>query len=294
MTRKIAIPFLAVLCLCSVLLAQEQVTVTNVAVDKLLEGVRVTVACSGNPNVSSYLTANPPTLVIDIMGATSALKQTRFESSYYPVTAVTVEPSEAAAGIRVKVALRDPVEHTVTADDGNVVAMLGTQPLPMAVAGAGVADKYAGKRLTLYVKDADLTDILRMIASQFNLNILTTQDVKQVITVRLSDVPLKQGLQALVKAGLCNMVEDQQGIIIVKPDKKQMFGETQMRVFELSYAEATDVVKILTKMLSPIGTVDAGYRRIGTALGSLRTNLVVVCDVPEALDRVAAFLATLD
>lgn len=293
MTRKTAIPFLAIVCLCSVLLAQEQINVTDVTVDKLLEGVRVTVACAGNPNVSSFITTDPPALVVDIMGATSKLKQDRIESSYYPVTGVTVEPSDAASGLRVTIGLREPVEHNVTVENGLVVAELGTQPLPPAPVPAA-NDPFAGKRLTLYVKDADLTDILRMIASQFNLNILTTQDVKQVITVRLSDVPLRMGLEALVKAGLCGIVEDKSGIIVVKPESKKMFGETQVRVFELNYADAQDVVKLLPRMLSPLGTVDVGLRRVGTGGGSQRTDMVVVNDIPEGLDRVAQFLSQYD
>ncbi len=293
MTRKTAIPFLAVVCLCSVLLAQEPVSVTGVAVDKLLESVRVTVACTGNPNVSSFVSTDPPALVVDIMGATSGLKQGRIESAHYPVTAVTVEPSEAAAGLRVRIWLRDPVEHKVTVENGLVVAELDTRPMSPAPV-PGDEGPFAGKRLTLYVKDADLTDVLRMIASQFNLNLLATQDVKSVITVRLSDVPLRMGLEALLKAGLCNMVEDREGIIVVKPTKKQMFGETRARVFELDYAEAIDVVKILPKMLSSVGNVDVGYRRVSDAGGSNRTNLVVVTDIPEALDRVAEFLAEYD
>jgi len=293
MTRKTAIPFLAVVCLCSVLLAQEPVSVTGVAVDKLLENVRVTVVCSGNPNVSSFIANDPPALVVDIMGATSALKRDRIESAYYPVTGVTVEQSEAASGLRVTIGLRDPVEHKVTIENGLVVVDLGINPIAPTPVFEN-RDQFTGKRLTLYVKDADLTDILRMIASQFDLNILATQDVKSVVTVRLSDVPLRMGLDALLKAGLCNMVEDREGIIVVKPEKKQMFGETHVRVFELNYAEAVDVVKILPKMLSSVGNVDIGYRRVAEAGGSNRANTVVVNDIPEALDRVADFLAEYD
>jgi len=293
MTRKTAIPFLAVACLCSVLLAQEQVSVTDVVVDKLLEGVRVTVACTGSPNVSSFLSTDPPALVVDIMGAVSQLKQDRIESAHYPVTSVTVQPSEAAAGLRLTIRLREPVEHKVTVENGLVVVDLGTRPMPPAVV-SDRKDAFAGKRLTLYVKDADLTDVLRMISSQFDLNMLATQDVKSVITVRLNDVPLRMGLDALLRAGLCNMVEDKEGIIVVKPVKKEIYGETQSRVFELDYAEATDVAKLLPKMLSAAGNVEVGYRRVSNAGGSDRTNLLVVNDVPEALERVAEFLAEMD
>jgi type IV pilus assembly protein PilQ len=293
MIRKTAIPFLAVVCLCSVLIAQEQVSVTDVAVDKLLEGVRVTVACTGSPNVSSFISTDPPALVVDIMGAVSKLNQDRIESAHYPVTSVTVQPSEAATGLRVTIRLRELVEHKVTIENGLVVVDLGTRPLP-PTAISDRKDPFTGKRLTLYVKDADLIDVLRMISSQFDLNLLATQDVKSIITVRLSDVPLRTGLNAVLKAGLCNMVEDKEGIIVVKPEKKEMYGETQSRVFELDNAEATDVAKLLPKMLSAAGNVEVGYRRVSNAGGSDRTNLLVVNDVPEALERVAEFLAEID
>ncbi|MBM3332259.1 AMIN domain-containing protein [candidate division WOR-3 bacterium] len=293
MTRKTAIPFLAVLCLCSVLLAQEPVSVTDVAVDKLLENVRVTVVCSGNPNVSSYLSADPLALVVDVMGATSKLQQERIESAYYPVSGVKVEQSEAASGLRVTIGLRDPVEHRVTVENGLVVVELGLHPIaptPVMVS----EDQFAGKRLTLYVKDADLTDIIRMIASQFDLNILATQDVKSLVTVRLNDVPLRQGLDALLKAGLANMVVDKQGIIIVKPEKKEMFGETQTRLFPLDYVEAKDIVRVMKKVMSPVGEALAADRRLAAGGGSERSAYVMVSDIPEALERVAEFIAEYD
>jgi type II secretory pathway component GspD/PulD (secretin) len=81
---------------------------------------------------------------------------------------------------------------------------------------------------------------------------------------------------------------------VVKPVKKEMYGETRSRVFELDNAEAADVAKVLPKMLSTLGTVEVGYRRVADAGGSTRSNLLVVNDIPEALDRVAEFLTEMD
>jgi len=293
MIRKTAIPILAVLCLCSILPAQEQVNITDIAVDKLLEGVRVTIACSGSPSVSSFASASPPAVVVDVMGATSKLGRDRVESSYYPVSAVTVQPSEAARGVRVTIRLREPVEHRVTTENGLVVVDLGTRPIPPPPA-MEQKDAFSGKRLTLYVKDAEITDVLRMIASQFDLNILTTQDVKSLVTVRLSDVPLRVGLDALVKAALASYVEDKNGIIIVKPEKKEMYGETVTRVFNLDHIEAADVTKVITKILSPSGNAEVGYRRVENGGGSQRGSVLVVTDVHEGIERVAEVIAELD
>jgi type IV pilus assembly protein PilQ len=293
MFRKTAIPILAILCLCSVLAAQEQVNITDVTIDKLLEGVRVTIVCSGNPNVSSFVSTQPPAVVIDVMDATSKLDRERIESSYYPVAAVSVEPSAATRGVRLTIRLRELVEHRVTSENGLVAVDIGTRPV-MPAPAEEQKDAFAGKRLTLYVKDADITDVLRMIASQFGLNILTTQDVKSLVTVRLSDVPLRVGLDALVKAALANIVEDKSGILIVKPVKKEMYGETVTRVFDLDHIEAADVTKVITKLLSSSGNAEVGFRRIENGGGSQRGSIVVVTDLPEAVDRIASVIADLD
>lgn len=293
MMRRMAVPMIGLMCLCSVLAAQEQIGITDVAIDKLLEGVRVTVACSGTPSVSSFVSPQPPAVVVDIMNAASKLEQSRIESRFYPVAAVSVEPSEATRGVRVTIRLRELVEHLVTTENGLVVVDVGTRPMAAAMV-EDHKDPFADKRLTLYVKDAEITDVLRMVASQFDLNILTTQDVKAMVTVRLSDVPLRVGLEAIVKAALASIVEDANGIIIVKPVKKDMYGETRTRVFDLDHIEAADVTKVVTKILSSVGSVEIGQRRVGSGGGSERGSVVVVTDVPEALDNIAAVIADLD
>ena len=279
-------------CLVSVAAAQEQVAVKDIAIDKLLDGVRVTIACAGTPNVSSFASQEPTAVVVDVMDATQKLDAERFESKFYPVSAVTVEPSEATDGVRIAIRLDDMVDYRVTREGELVVVDLGTTPVMPAPMPPG--DPFANKRLTLYVKDADLPDVLRMIASQFDINVLLTQDVKSVVTVRLSDVPLRIALDALLKAGLCNMVEEAGDILVVKPIKKEMYGEFETRLFDLDYVEAEDAMNTIDDVLSDNGKAEVTYRRVGDGAGSERSGVLVVTDIPQGLDKVAAVLAELD
>jgi type II secretory pathway component GspD/PulD (secretin) len=290
---KRAIPFLAVLCLTATIAAAAPVTVNDVAIDKLLEGVRVTIACAGSPNVSSFTSAQPPAVIIDVMDATVKTSRERFESGFYPVTSVSIEPSEATSGVRITVRLRDMVEHQVTTENGTIVADFGTTPIAPMLPDQH-KDAFAGKRLTLYVKEAEIADILRMIASQFDLNILTTQDVKSQVTVRLNDVPLRVGFDALLKASLASMIEGKDGVIVVKPVKKEMYGETDVRVFDLDYVNADDAQKVVNRTLSPSGNAEVSYRRFSKEVSGARGGSLVVTDIPEALDRIAQVLADYD
>jgi type IV pilus assembly protein PilQ len=217
----------------------------------------------------------------------------RIESKHYPVSAVTIQPSEATSGYRVAIRLRDLVESHVTREGGLVVVDLGMNPMPMMPVPE-YEDPFEGKELTLLVKDAELSDVIRMIASQFNLNMLVTQDVKQIVTVRLSSVPLRSGVDALLKSGLCNMVEEPGGILVVKPIKKELYGEKLTRVYDLDYVEAEDAAQAIKRALSEVGNAEASYRRIGDGSGSNRTGVLIVTDIPEAHKQIAAFLASYD
>lgn len=278
------------------LAAQEQVVVKDVAVEKLIEGVRVTVACSQTPNISSYVSQEPPAVIVDVMDATSRITQERITSRFYPVSAVTVKPSDATNGVRITVFLRDMVKHRITNEGGVVSIDFGTTPV-MPVPEVKSEDPFSGKPpLTLLVQDAEIASVVRMIARQFDLNVLITQDVKSVVSVRLNEVPLRTGFEALLKAGGCNMVEDKSGVIIVKPLKKAMYGEMETRVFRLDYLEASDAKNAITKALSENGTAEIGFSRVGTkaAGGEERSGILIVTDVPEALDNIAQIIAELD
>ena len=54
---------------------------------------------------------------------------------------------------------------------------------------------YTGRKLSLDFKDADIKNILRLIAEVSNLNIIAGDDVTGKITMRLVDVPWDQALE---------------------------------------------------------------------------------------------------
>ncbi|MEO0070904.1 MAG: secretin N-terminal domain-containing protein [candidate division WOR-3 bacterium] len=294
--RRVLTVIIVIFALWAIVRAQEQVVVRDITIDKLLEGVRVAVACSRTPNISSFVTHEPPTLVVDIMDAVSKVPTEEVSCRYYPVRAVTVKPSEVTQGVRVTVHLRDLVQSRIVNENGVISIDLGTTPLPSAPT-VEIKDQFSDKPpLTLLVQEADVASVLQMIARQFGLNILVTQDVKAVVSVRLNQVPLRAGMDALLKAGGCNMVEDRKtGLLIVKPIKKMIYGETETRVFNLDYIEAEDAKKAIAKVLSENGNAEISYRRVTTKGGGQeRSAILVVTDVPEALDAVAQVIAELD
>lgn len=67
--------------------------------------------------------------------------------------------------------------------------------------------QYNGRRISLEFKDADILNVLRIIADVSRRNIVATDDVKGQVTIVLYDVPWDQALDILLKSTGLEMVE---------------------------------------------------------------------------------------
>ena len=66
---------------------------------------------------------------------------------------------------------------------------------------------YTGRKVSLDFKDADIKNILRLIAEVSNFNIITADDVSGKITMRLVDVPWDQALDVILQSRSLGMVQ---------------------------------------------------------------------------------------
>ncbi len=70
----------------------------------------------------------------------------------------------------------------------------------LAGAGSGSARKaYYGQPISLDLKEADINNVIRLLADVSNLNIVATDDVEGTITLRLFDVPWDQALDIVLQ-----------------------------------------------------------------------------------------------
>ncbi len=175
--------------------------------------------------------------------------------------------------------------------------------------------------LTLEFKDADIQTVLRMVALKAGINIVSSPEVAGTVTMRLADVPWEKALDVILKTyGLA--YERQANVILVAPmdkmtEMKQKEAElaqiqpTATEVFNLKFIDARDAKKALEPQLSPRGKIDflemsgqAGWefgtsgstgkreRKPGEVLS--RSKVLIVTDIPPALDKVREALRKVD
>jgi type II secretory pathway component HofQ len=93
-------------------------------------------------------------------------------------------------------------------------------PAPMSTQTRTIADPpppaYTGRRVDLDVKDADIHNVLRLLADVGHVNIVVADDVQGSVTVRMRSVPWDQALEVVCRAkGLS--AERDGNVIIVSP-----------------------------------------------------------------------------
>ena len=112
-----------------------------------------------------------------------------------PASEVPPAPARQLAGVE---GVTLPTLQPQPAPGANVPgANLGA--FSRAIAGDNSKKAYYGQPVSLDLKDADINNVLRLLADVSNLNIVATDDVQGTITLRLFDVPWDQALDIVLQ-----------------------------------------------------------------------------------------------
>jgi len=127
--------------------------------------------------------------------------------------------------------------------------------------------------VSLHFKEAELINILRLLAVQNNLNIIAGEEVEGKVTVSLSDVNLGTALDAILKVnGYDWFIQD--NIVVVKPEDKKMTGELITRIYKLEYVDASAVSTAISNVLTPKGKVQIFSPVMKMGMGGVGAGVV--------------------
>jgi type IV pilus secretin PilQ/predicted competence protein len=149
--------------------------------------------------------------------------------------------------------------------------------------------------LTMDFKDADLRNVLRLIAEQNGLNIIAGPDITGQVTVRLKGVTVNEALRNILRSNGFHFVRDD-NVILVQPDEGSIVEtDRSTRVFSLQYIDGRDVKRALDGILSEKGKVQTFSRTMGEDNAeSAGSNVLIVSDEPPILREIAAIIRDLD
>ncbi|MCJ7500095.1 type IV pilus secretin PilQ [bacterium] len=158
--------------------------------------------------------------------------------------------------------------------------------------------KYTGERITLDFQNADLLNVLRLIAEVSGLNIITAENVGGKISMRIQDVPWDQALDIILKTKGLGQVREG-NVVRIAPrailegeklaELKAMEAEVKMEnlileIVPISYSKAEDMVSQLNSFLSARGSITTDKR----------TNSLIVKDIEENVEKIRNLVTELD
>lgn len=190
---------------------------------------------------------------------------------------------------------------SVSADDS--IPTVGEAEPAMGVpvvetSGKYNASKYTGAKTSLVFDNADVRDILRLIAEISNLNIIASDDVSGNVTLRLIDVPWDQALELVLDITNLGMLQEGNVVRVLPKEKIRGMKEaelTALRSEEKLEPLATEVVIV---SYADLGSVQGPVEKILSDRGSItpdnRNKLLIVNDVPSRIKKVKELISILD
>ena len=197
-----------------------------------------------------------------------------------------------------------PQDARAGTDSGNALAPLDQRYQSTSVAAAGGASRrfknrrYLGRRIDLDFKDADIHNILRLLSQVGNVNIVTSDDVRGRVTIRMRNVPWDQALDVVLRAkGLGQVregnlirvapmadLEKERESEIARLKQMALLKPLETRLIPLSYAQAQAVLPKLQYTLGPRGKLTFDER----------TNMIIARDIAGNLNLMEKMIRNLD
>jgi len=315
-SRRLSIPLTLILALATVIsmwpaaaVATPAARVTSIGVKTYPGVVQVAIGGSGPLRFRATTMSNPFRVIIDVPGALLAgTVPAVLNVAQPPVLRVRAGQFQQST-VRVVIDLAAPTAYQVSAVTPSVLTARLTvpqtaakvtkpavavaaapPPAASAVARAGTPVAQAPPapattgRITIDLRNAELSDVLSALAKLCGFNIVTDSSVKGQITVRLADVTCEEALRFILDANNLGFRRIGNNLIVMAADKLAPPPEVpEPVIYPLGYADPD-------KARAAIAASVPGVR---VAIDQ-RTNMLIVFGTAAQHEQVQKILAALD
>jgi type IV pilus assembly protein PilQ len=174
-----------------------------------------------------------------------------------------------------------------------------TAPSPRTASLGGPSGEFRGQRISLDFKDADVQNVLRVLADVSGLNIIATDDVRGKVTLHLNDVPWDQALDLVlrsnrleqtregnvVRISTVSRLKEEREALRAAQDAERELEPLRVKYVKVNYARADEAL---------IDKVKGVLTDRGSVTFDDRTNTIIVRDIPRGIDDAMELVHELD
>jgi len=160
----------------------------------------------------------------------------------------------------------------------------------ISIFSPGLSSLAQPSKISIDFRDADVRNILKLIAEISELNMIIGDEIKGRMTIKLVDVSWDEALEVILQSQSLGIIRNGNVIRVASLEKLRKEEETQLalmrakeriedlrtEMIRLNYAIAKDMVPVVKMFLSERGSVMADER----------TNTLIIRDTPENIETI--------
>lgn len=200
----------------------------------------------------------------------------------------------------IRDALGESLDRPAPKHELHVSRRAPERPRMMAVTpSATPGPPFTGQRISLDFKDADIQNVLRVLADVSGLNIIATDDVKGKVTLHLNDVPWDQAFDLILRTNRLERIQD--GSVVRISSVERLTEEREQLRAAADAAREVEPVRVkylrVNYARADEELIDK-VRGVLTERGSVtfdnRTNTVILRDIERGIQDATRLVSQLD
>ncbi len=202
-----------------------------------------------------YSMESPPRVIVDVPNCTTDLDGKSAFVNLEPMYNYRVSTWGAGKTMtKVVLEFHEMPGYTILSNDRSIVIKWDKveKPEKLPELPETRARRNLDNKVSMQFYQAELQNVLRLLAMQNDLNIISGEDVAGLVSITLNNVTVEQMLDAVLKVNGYSWFEDK-GIIIVKPRDTDLSGETVTKVYKLNYVDAYMIANAIQNVLTEKG-----------------------------------------
>ena len=178
-----------------------------------------------------------------------------------------------------------------------VLATASTEPggaTPSELAQANLLPQV--ELVSLDFQDADIRNVLKVLAFKSGVNIVAAPDVTGVVNIQLKDVPWQKALNVILSTYGYGFDRKDNIITVMTIENLKKYREDSLslesqeplvsKTYTLNFAKAEDVMKVIGKLISKRGFINFDERTNAVIVRDLESDLELITGVIKSIDTV--------
>lgn len=174
----------------------------------------------------------------------------------------------------------------------------GTLPVSVIEQIEAQPGKYSGEKTSLVFDNADVRDILRLIAEISELNIIASDAVKGNVSLRLIDVPWDQALDLILDVTGLGMIQEGNVVRVLPKEQIRSMREAELTAVRTEEKLEPLVTEVVTVSYADLGSVAGPAKDLLSDRGNItadsRNKLLIITDVTQRIQKAKELITILD